>query len=301
MTVERIDEESAWVSLLRKETISELQEQFYAAKLHVLSQRIGYTVLNNLTDLIDSSSIQTTSYEVVFSKGFVSDFNLKTTDEEKSVMIGGERIKGNFLLAFSSALSHFDFVSDKEDYIQNSLITNDRSEFYNHRLFKLAAWSVMILLLFTLLINFIVFNQYDQKVARLSSEFQANEELISRLENLRSDYERISVFYRETGMSESSKISFYADQLASELPKRIYWDQLSINPPKGEIKKSEDVAFDIGYIYVEGVSYTTQVLEEWLPLIEKMNWVDFAEVVNYQKKDDTGKGEFVLRIKTNEL
>tara|TARA_B100000780_G_C20970647_1_gene387541 strand:- start:436 stop:744 length:309 start_codon:yes stop_codon:yes gene_type:complete len=102
-------------------------------------------------------------------------------------------------------------------------------------------------------------------------------------------------------MSESSKISFYADQLASELPKRIYWDQLSINPPKGEIKKSEDVAFDIGYIYVEGVSYTTQVLEEWLPLIEKMNWVDFAEVVNYQKKDDTGKGEFVLRIKTNEL
>jgi Tfp pilus assembly protein PilN len=104
---------------------------------------------------------------------------------------------------------------------------------------------------------------------------------------------------QETGMSESSKASFYIDRIAVSVPKGIQIESLETNPMLRKKTGDKQIKFNIGVITVSGTSKKSTVFNDWLKSITELDWVEKVEKFTYNKTEDkqNGLAEFYIEIK----
>jgi Tfp pilus assembly protein PilN len=292
--LERINEEEAWVAVARREQVEEVLKRVNAIGLHVIGLELGLVHLNKLHQLLDlKSKVSIGQWQLRFENKKLQALEAQKEELRDRVQLGTEWVDSSLLPAFSASIAYHGFKETEKSNIQ---LEKAKEEYKNHRIFRLGGWALLIFILGILLINFLLFQHYNDKSTRLSGQLALNSSLLEKLEVLKKEYDRNALFFNNTGLITSSRHSFYADRLAESLPSGVFWNKVALNPPKGRFKKSDDVAFTIGVVEVEGVASNSGILNRWISRLEKEEWVKSIAIKDYQEQEKTSKGAFKLSI-----
>ena len=292
--IEEQEESTSWVAIVRKAQLDEVLQTIRSFGVHVIGVELGLIHLGKLYKALKLEKQQCLKGSLVrFGENGLEEIEAVSETTRGNVFLGNERIESYYLAALSAAFNYHGLESSGANHPGT---LSEKEEHKQHRIFKIGGWGTLVFFLALLLINFLIFQHYNKKNAALSSQLGLNGALLEKLTQLQGEYERNALFFQNTGLIQNAQNAFYADRLAATKPARIYWNKLSINPPKGKFKKQEDVAFAMSKILVEGVAENTTVLNEWLFKLEEEEWVKSFDINDYQEQEKSKKGTFKLLI-----
>ncbi|MCW3071748.1 MAG: hypothetical protein JWO44_1638 [Bacteroidetes bacterium] len=211
------------------------------------------------------------------------------------LQIGNEHLSPGLIIAFSSAFSCF---SPAQKGIENSETLNGlKEEFRAKRKFERTGVTSLVILFLLLLVNYFVFSSYRAKNNELKAAYTLNESAIEQYDTLRKELAFKKKFLEDNGLLKHSKTSFYADELAKDLPAAICWSALRINPLK-TIKNSEEnvFAFENHMIDINGKCDQSAELNQWMKQVQHYPWVKDVLLINYTQSQKNEPGVFLLRL-----
>ena len=132
---------------------------------------------------------------------------------------------------------------------------------------------------------------YDE----LRQKVHMNTNLLSGFEKMKKEISDKEKFLQQTGLSEVSRTSFYADQLALDLPLAIQLIQLNIHPPvKKYAADAETMNFTPDVIHISGITAQSAELNEWINIIREKDWVRNVSILSYTQDAFKKTGEFSI-------
>lgn len=281
-------------SVVRKEQVDHLLNEL--SPVPVITCYAGPFITEVAADFFDTDPviIQAAGFELNFSAGLLTDF--KRTDDqspaETPVKIGDEYLAGNLLVAYSAAL---DYYYDLGDSLRIERIGLAEKEFHAQRKLKMNIAVLGIASFLILLVNFICFSYFFEKNKELEAGLNAGVIQLSYLDSLRAEYRHKKEFLSDNGLLGSSRVSFYADDLAHNMPGSITLSRLMIFPP---LKKTEQDAllYESGIIRLTGECGSTIVLNDWIKMLQAKEWVSGVSVLNVVQDRDEKMITFNLQL-----
>lgn len=287
-----------WVSMIRKELLDDLVQSLQAKSFFVIAIGIGPVLDTSAISLIDSSrtEINDRSYTYKIKSGSITDIVYLSGNISDSIDIEGEDLPNAHLSAFSIA---FDYLLGNEDSF--NLKTKDTeqsvSDLWNKNVFYYGGIASLMVFFSILLINFFFFDHYRSQHSALQSSAELSRAEYEKLVELQNKLNDKLEFVRSTGLEESSKTSFYADRLATLLPKNVLLNTLEINPLGDKIKAEEQVQFEHKKILVSGVCSKSMDINNWIKELKKYDWIKKVELKAFEAKSGEGNSnDFALEI-----
>ena len=273
------------VAICRKEHITEVLDSFLDKKHEIVGFSLAFQQLYRTESFINKSIIKL-PYTTLNKETYQIFSKEKNKPSIEEYDINGVTIKNTFLLSFSAALSQFfqgpllasNFI-EKIDYLKN--------EYYQKRFFKLFSKAFGIFILSLLLVNFLFFNHYFQKIEALEQTTAinaSNKEKLLKLSELVLKKEKL---VDDVVSSSSSRSSMYLDQIASLLPNTLLLSSMNYQPVESKIKKNEAILFKLNVLEIEGYSKNDNDFSKWTEAIEKLNWVQEVAIENYGFENKT--------------
>ena len=295
-----VDEQFQWLSFARIDIVQSILDRLAASNIFPAKLMLGaFPVKQVLTLLPNKKEFIFHLYrnKWVFLNGAIDKV------EKIEPMESWNRLKINeslvieepYLLPFANALSFFG-INTEVEVEELQAVVNNREVFFQKKLFQYGGWSALFIMLILLLINFFLFDYYSTKVNKLSAELGQKEELILKMDSLEQEYEQKKFFFDQSGLSKPIRLSYMADRLAATIPPSIQLESLHINPLKEKkIREGESPNFDIGHIFIKGISNNSTEFNEWIELLDRQEWIKDIQIEFYNHIEGR-KEEFKLRI-----
>jgi hypothetical protein len=156
---------------------------------------------------------------------------------------------------------------------------------------------MLAFLFFLMIINFMLFSTFFSKKNTLSTQVNLVQSQLMQHDTLLKEVQQKKEFLLNAGLLDDSRLSFYADQIAIDLPTSITLTELNINPitknvtPEGDILNATNKL-----IKMTGLCTQTTILNEWIKILEKKTWIKNTHLVNYSQLKSSDPGEFILEI-----
>lgn len=290
--------DKSFVSVARKENIIGLLNDMVNAGINVHSVTLGCFSLNKVI-----AYIKNLPKEIILQKNKLEIrdekiFEIDKCEEENNYYtfkIGDENIEQDILIPFSIAFGHFIGETVKDYSIP--MLQNRQEEFFYKKLFVVMGWGILIFLFSILLINFILFDHYNNKNNELSLRVNQNKDLLSRLDTLSSQLKQKETFIKKGGFLNPSRTSYYSDRLAYLLYDETMLTRIEINPLQKKLKQADEPLFGYDIIAVEGITTKSTVLNDWIHLLKKEAWIGEVILINYINESGSSSAEFELEIK----
>ncbi len=291
---------SVFVSVMRKSLVDDLLKDFDKNGISVVSCSFGPFCVNAILPLIESTSAD---FELKFSTHSISvkDQNIENyqvvqnEDLPASLNIGSNKVNQALVICFAAAFQYF--IKDESLQVGIPAIATGKEEYKQRQLFQLTGWGILIVFLSVLMINYFVFNHYWNKKNEISSKVSMNQAELSKLEKLENEVTEKQQFFEKTGLLEASRTSYYADQLAQDLPNTIQLTMLDISPLVKKINVEESISFLAKTIEVSGNCKKSNELNNWIKIIKKKKWVNEVALLNYSQDKSKDDGEFSIELK----
>ncbi|XLS30033.1 hypothetical protein ACJD0Z_04230 [Flavobacteriaceae bacterium M23B6Z8] len=208
--------------------------------------------------------------------------------------INGSIIKPSFLLSFSAALLDFFGGTTSVKNFENEIrhLTN---EYQEKRFFRLFGISALSLLLVLLLVNFFLFQHYYSGSEELKQMVAINQGNKDKLLQLNETADRKAKLVEDLLEASSSKSSFYIDRLVSKAPQSIVLEELNYQPIQQSVKPDKEIVFQYNELVIRGEASRSDEFSTWVEAMEKFDWVEKIEVLDYGVGDDP-KTEFGIAI-----
>jgi hypothetical protein len=291
-----------FLSVMRKETMDELINELVANNIHGISCSFGPFCLMNLVSLVENStgsdqSIELGKYILHIKNSLIESYKVsEAIDTLIPFKIGEEEIEGTSIMAYATGIGYF-IPNQTGSKLNIASIANSALEFSQKRLFHTVGWTLLVLFLITLLGNYFLFNQYFTKRTRLEAIVNSQKSAIERYDTLKTLLEEKRDFLTKAGILGQPKTSFYADQLAMDIPAEMVLSEMSINPRVVNVNADDkDMIFTSGLIKIYGACKNSLNLEEWINNVKKKNWVKGLSVLNYNHDKETNLGHFSIEI-----
>ncbi|PCH67342.1 MAG: hypothetical protein COC01_06020 [Bacteroidetes bacterium] len=297
-------DESVFVSLARKSLINGILDQFGCAGFEVVSLSLGPFCLIALAPLLNVNisdndfRLSFANHYVQYKNGQIDDCLFKPKYESnKNWSIGNDYLPESVLTAYGAA---FQFLFPKTERIVTKVDVVDeaRGDWKYKKLFKVFGATSLGFFLVVLLINFLLFNSFNNQNQVLHDELSIHKQQILLLNKLENQVEQKKEFLKSSSWLKQSKVSYYADQIGLTVPKDIKLLKLDINPlqvSKNMRQKNFKFANDI--IQVNGLCSESAYLNNWIKLLRELNWVEEVTIKNFEKQQ-TNNSKFDLQIKT---
>lgn len=293
----------AFVSVIRLTAFQAIIEELISSGLtNVVACFLGPFVITNLFPVVEPS---------FFNSPFVdiSNFRLQLSDQQITgmestsntptgmVKIGNERFTYEMLLPFAAALAYF--TGDRNDVFNSQALNQLKEEFRQKQKFELRGWTLLITTFLILIINYFVFDHYWTQNKEMTAQLESTQAALNQYEKLKAEYGQKQQFLKENGLLENSRTSYYADQLAAQLPVSIQLTGLNIHPLKKKKAGEEDkgFVFENQRILVSGNCQQNTALNEWMKKVKKFPWVEEVALLNYTQDNLKENGVFLLEIK----
>ena len=202
-----------------------------------------------------------------------------------------------------SASIAYQFIMGHKDYkVQNvPLIIQAERRVEQKRKFEARLAFILVFFLAILTVNYFVFEHYWNKRNVLASQFVLNQDAFSRLEKLKADFSERERFLQTTGFLESSRLSYYADQVALNLPESIFLTRMNLNPQKLKMGDKGDLAFNNKTVTVSGTCRKSTEINEWIKLLKQKPWIKDLVMVNYSFDTSRELADFTIEISTKAI
>jgi Tfp pilus assembly protein PilN len=289
-------EEEQYLSLLRRETALDILQKL-APHLTITSCHAGPLVLAGLKSVLptETETILSSRYGLSFEGEWLRDIVAITADEETSLEINDQEISRACLIALAAAHTAFSetYVSGMQHIVE---LEKSKEEFLEKKKFGFYAKCLLASALLVLLGNYFIFSHYWEQQSMLEEKLSLNGSAYKEVKELETELASKSTFLKASGFTSSIPYSYCADRLAACMPEEIQLHTINL-APKHHFSESDTIGFDRGTIEVSGACRESVVLNSWIQLIQKQDWVESAVLVSYVQNKSALPGEFSLLIK----
>lgn len=294
-----IDSGYSLISLIRFDLLNEILHFFNEKGYLVCKLFLGPFSLNNLWPLIIDNTDQCLAqgYKIKHTNDAISDIEYigySTGSKEFSIL--GESIATSNTVPYSNALSYFVKIKDHTLTQLGSFPALRYEDFIFKRSFQMVAVGFVAILFISLLINFLLFTSYNEKLSTVSTKYRSGLELINHLEKLKNEFNLREKMVKENGLFEGTHLSHFADRLAALVPRQISLTRMEINPVSAKPKLEKEILFNKNSLKISGKCTYSTVLNEWMEILKQEKWISRMEVLQYKQEDSGIPGEFILLL-----
>lgn len=285
-----------FISICRKQYIDDLIKQYSKLGISVIHFSLGNSLVSSITNFINSEKEITTSNAIIsINNEEIIEVQKNYDLDSNTYDINGLNISSKSILSFSGALqsvlesnnSNTNFETSKAELLK---------EYNNKRFFNQFLKFGGLFILGLLLINFFFFNHYFNEVNTLEQESQINLSTKNKILNLSESVNKTQEIVDNMLKSNSSKSSFYANNIIQSLPSSILLSQLNYQPLLKRIKAEKNIELQNDIILISGDSNSSEAFSEWINNLETNEWIKNIEIVDYS---DVSKSKSTFSLKIN--
>lgn len=291
-----LSETSSQLTVIRKDHMEGILQDLEKVSVKVSALFLGpWELLNTVMPLLpESKSMVFRNHQLGLEDFTINKIVPGGAELAAPYVVAEDTYNESELMAFAAA---FAYIAGDAEQCDVAEIKAQELSFRHKRFFLLTGKFLLGFFLIVLLANVFVFSHYDGKKKVLETERILNQGRLKKLDELRTTVKDLKNFTQKRQLSEQSRLSFYADQLALYMPADIKLIRMDLHPEvkkKGRRKAKE---FESGKIIVEGQSLSGASFDLWNSIIRDKDWVASIKVNHYQQERTSLTAAFTMEIK----
>ncbi|OFX36399.1 MAG: hypothetical protein A2X08_14935 [Bacteroidetes bacterium GWA2_32_17] len=286
-----------FISLIRIQQLNEICNIFNDAGKIIVNVSLGPLIINHLLSFVETKEniIEIPLQQLQIKNNLIVEINRTSNLTAGSIIrVGNENLEGTILLSFTAGFCYLLNLFDETKLPDN--IQKQADEYWNKRIFVMGGWTALVFIFTLLLISFLLFDNFRKQSDKLSYKVSLNTDLIKRLDTLKSELKLKKDFFKDYNLSESSRQSYFADQIALTLPETITLTVMDINPLKKKLKENQAPEFNRNTILISGITPNSNILNDWIKKLQQQKWVKQINIMNYSQENAVVKGEFKIEM-----
>jgi Tfp pilus assembly protein PilN len=285
---------TSFIAICRKDVIDTLIQEYAAKGIFVIDFSLGNLAVKNVQSYLQESQISTSNACIILENNKIETIEIKTPIQE-IYHINGLEIPSKYILVLAGVLSYY----SNEIYTYSSAIKKRLTNVYKqHRFFALGLQSSLGFLFGLLLINYLVFINYQKKVSELQTEVLINESYKKQLTSLNDLVTKKKKIVESISSASNSRAIWYVNEISKTVPSSLYLDEIKYQPLVKPIKEEKPIRFKDNEISVKGISSNDEDLIAWKSYLEQLSWVEKISFMNYGKgKTRKTSFDFIIHIK----
>jgi Tfp pilus assembly protein PilN len=288
-------QDEQYISVFRKSAVDEMLVRLNQFSLVACS--FGpFAVINSLALLGDvKDKLQFGNHTLHLQDNLPEEVQFTESSSERiSFTIGGQNIGAELLVAFSAAFQQL-LPPGQNAAVQVESLNSAKEEFLQRKLFLTGGKFLLVIILLLLLGNYFSFSHYWSEKNNLDAKLQTDGGALAGLRELEKQVEVKRSFLEQAGLLRSSSPSYYADQLAAELPDEISLTRMNL-APRLKLSEEDSIAFKPGHIEIDGSCSQSVVLNTWLQSLKTKKWIKSAILQSYVQDKNMKQGEFEIAL-----
>lgn len=283
------------LAMMRRDALASILSEFSKRNIWVIDLYLGPVSLQPIKSLFaeHTNRIQFSGMELQLESGDFTSFKRSEESDSTYYTLAGESLMSKQILPFAAAVASVVGVHSEN---HSPEIANLSQEYFARQVLRKGAFTGLIILFLAVLINFFAFDSLRKKQSRLSSQVETGRNLLVKLDELRSNFSQKEEFLKKSGLNTNSRLSFYADRLAADLPERVRLTTMEMNPLMKKIREGKEIYLGNGTILVKGETQYPLELNRWIQTLKSEEWVAELKKQEYFLKQKNKPAEFVIEI-----
>ncbi len=284
-----------FVSLCRKDYVDNIIKDYEKHKISILNFSLGNNLIETITNFIkekDDEIFSSNSKIQLKNNHIVQIENAEVIT--KDYVINGLNTFNSHLLALSGALQ---LLLNNQTTLTNFSEEKNRliNEFKQTRFFNQFLKLGGLFILGLLLVNFVFFNHYFNKVNELKQVYEINQTSKSQIIKLNESVSKKQKMVDDLLKSNDSKTSFYSNQIMKSLPFSILLSEFNYQPLLKRIKTEKEIELENNIITVSGTSSDSKIFSIWVNQLEQQNWINKVDIIDYGSTS-SNTSDFIIKI-----
>jgi len=283
---------ATFVAIVRKEIVDSLISKYQEAGIAVLDFSLGNLAIKNLRHFLGNKKMYTSNAQITVDKETISEIK-KDTPLEEIYNINELKVYNTEVLPLAGIIGYY------SKHPSSTLFKKLKEKYLQKRFFDLGLKTGLVFLVTILLINFLFFSSYREKVGRLRGELQLIETYKNQLNKLQKEATQKKRLVKSMNSASNSKVSKYIDELGISVPNTLLLSQINYQPRKGVVRTDKQIVFDRHKILVKGSSKNNENFSRWISVLEKKEWIKNISILEYgkgKKTSSTANFEFIISI-----
>jgi Tfp pilus assembly protein PilN len=281
------------LSIIRQEVIEEVVERVKTLGAGLLGIDVGpFAGIQLLLALNKEGNFLLGNRTVVIKDKNIVEIKGSNDSIDSVLAIGDDNISSQLFPAYAMVAL---FFANSFDGLKRS--SQPLKEFlYKKLTFYVTAFSLGALFI-GLILNYLLFTHYQERLISVTSEFEVNQTLYKKLEQKEKELEQKEKLIESSGLSGRTFFAYYADRLALSMPKRILLEKLEFQPLEKRLQKGREAIFTEKMIEVTGLTPQSLLINDWMHSIKKEPWVKSVDMVYYNQEEKLTNALFKLEIR----
>lgn len=298
-----ISENLAYISVIRKQSLDGVLKFFQANKILVVSASLGPFSVENIFSLLNLSQyleqqVQIGSFELNILSGKIDGIKSLENFPEEYLQIAGLKIKSSVVFAFIAAMG---FYIPNEIKIEDVIFLHNKEEHKELKLHNRMMQWFMAALVIICFSSFGFYKYYRNEFKTYYAKVQVNQEKLTKYENLKEEITEKRDLLSKNGLLQSSKISYYSDQIAAGLHEEVKLTRMEFSPIKKVSKDGKDELFFQGEkLLISGHCSESFNFNEWIKTLQKLKWVKAVSILHYMQDRSSELASFNIELQLNQ-
>lgn len=287
------NENDTFVNVCRKDYVHRLLRSYKEQKISILGISLGNNIVNTILPYYDGKIIETSNAVLALKNGQIADIVPSNGQEDKNCIINGLTLRSKSINAFSGIVL---YLSQLETTANNfsDIIHNLKTNFNQRKIFENGLKFALGFLFTILLVNFLIFTYYNDKINKVSSELMINQQYEIKLNQLKTEVDKKKKIVDEINSADSNLVSYYLDGISKSIPKSILLNEINFQPIKN-IKQEKEIEIEKLRIILNGSSIKGEAFSSWIAHLESLEWINEVSVSSYGLNKKS-VNEFELKI-----
>lgn len=289
---------SGFLSIVRKNVIDEILDELSSLSCCVIKVILGPFSLDPILKLQNKiDSIEAPPFKLKIVNQGIESIEKIVSPSTSKYLFGDQEIESRQLLPYATSLTHFIGFENLSE-INTSTIRRGKNEFIHQRIFKKSFIAAPVFLLTLLIINFGLFSYYSSENNELRISYSSQLAKSEKIGSLGKDLEIKEKLLSLTASPSTSLITFFADEIASNMVEGIQLTELEIYPINQFLLSNERrIEFEYNKIKIVGNCYRPEELSSLINKLNALEWVKDISSPNYKWNEFSKKGIFNFEIK----
>jgi len=292
-------EEYIYASVIRKSILDEEMRELQKYQIYIVDISIGPLVVSAIKPLLPKINyIQTQNFRVDFIGENIEAVNNSTNmDDELVYDIDSERIDFTNIVPFANLVNYI--YPNSKISAENDFLKINREEFKYKKSFNTLGMLALPTFLLLLLASYLLLGYYQEKYIALQVKIEEESIVYDKLKLLETDRSNKEAMLKESGLNNSTFLSFYVSKITSQIPAEISLIELSVFSPVEKIKSDQRIIFDNDSISIEGETTSNDDFADWIKIIKTYHWVENLEIIDFRKEGRASVFLIKIKLKKN--
>ena len=286
-------EETVFVSVARKQIISDLIEELTRINLYVIHLSFGPFVMSNLLPIVKNySNISSSNYTIEVNSGKIISFKNKPS-LQKEYTIDNE-VLNQYEVPLMASFLNYKFSNENIEFDADFLKERE-NEFKFKKRFKIAGISILIFFIITLITSHSLLNYYQKSLAEKKAAYAISQQTIVQINELKEEKILKEKILQTNGVNHSKFMTKYISDLGNTIHKDIALKSVDIIPLSKKIKREEKINFEFDVINISGETSNDNVFNAWVKNLKELLWIERLDIIEYSQETEI-MNSFVIKI-----